>query len=53
MRYVNLDKFLEDLRNTEGDITEWDEYWRKLVEVGYSYELIEQIAERQDIIVKE
>lgn len=52
MRYVNLDKFLEDLRNICCDVFECDETGR-VYETGYSYELIERVAERQDILVKD
>jgi hypothetical protein len=52
MRYVNLDKFLEDLRNERCDVFDFNEYG-DIYESGYSYELIEQVAERQDVIVKE
>lgn len=52
MRMIDLDKFLRDLWNEPCDINELCSDWAKS-SFGYSYELIEQVAERQDIMIVE
>lgn len=53
MRLIDLDKFLEDLRNECCDVCDADERCPAYSEFGYSFELIERVAERQVIIKDE
>ena len=52
MRMIDLDKFLSDLWNEECDVNDLGSDWSKST-FGYSYELVERVAERQEIIEKE
>ena len=52
MRMVDIDAFLRDLWNEPCDVNDLSSNWSKST-FGYSYELVEQVAERQDIIEKE
>lgn len=52
MRMIDLDKFLKDLWNEQCDVNDLHSDWSKS-SFGYSYELVERVAERQEIIVKE
>lgn len=53
MRMIDLDKFLKDLWNEETDVNDLvNSDWSKSA-FGYSYELVERVAERQNIVVKE
>lgn len=52
MRMVDLDKFLIDLWNEECDVNDLSSDWSKS-SFGYSYELVERVAERQKIVEKE
>lgn len=52
MRMIDLDKFLVDLWNEECDVNDLSSDWSKS-SFGYSYELVERVAERQEIVVKE
>lgn len=52
MRMVDLDKFLVDLWNEECDVNDLSSDWSKS-SFGYSYELVERVAERQEIVEKE
>ena len=53
MRLVDLDKFLLDLQSESHDVLDIDYRHPEYSEYGYSYELIERVVERQDIVVKE
>ena len=48
MRKIDLDAFLKDLWNEACDVTDLSSNWAKST-FGYSYELIEQVAERHVI----
>ena len=52
MRMIDLDNFLKDLWNEECDVNDLSSNWAKS-SFGYSYELVERVAERQEIVVKE
>ena len=52
MRMIDLDKFLSDLWNEQCDVNDLSSDWSKS-SFGYSYELVERVAERQDIVEKE
>jgi hypothetical protein len=52
MRIIDLDKFLLDLWNEPCDVNDLSSNWSKST-FGYSYELIERVAEKQDIVEKE
>lgn len=52
MRMIDLDKFLKDLWNEPCDVNDLSSDWSKS-SFGYSYELVERVAERQDIVEKE
>ena len=52
MRMIDLDKFLKDLWNEECDVNDLSSDRSKST-FGYSYELVERVAERQEIIEKE
>ena len=52
MRTIDLDKFLKDLWNEECDVNDLHSNWA-MSSFGYSYELIERVAERQKIVVVE
>ena len=53
MRMIDLDKFLTDLWNESCDVNDLvNSDWSKS-SFGYSYELVERVAERQDIVEKE
>ena len=52
MRMVDLDAFLRDLWNEECDVNDLSSDWSKS-SFGYSYELVERVAERQKIVEKE
>ena len=52
MRMIDLDIFLKDLWNEQCDVNDLSSDWSKS-SFGYSYELVEQVAERQKIIEKE
>lgn len=52
MRMIDLDKFLKDLWNEETDVNDLSSDWSKS-SFGYSYELVERVAERQKIVEKE
>lgn len=52
MRMIDLDKFLKDLWNEECDVNDLSSDWSKS-SFGYSYELVERVAERHVIEVKE
>ena len=51
MRTIDLDKFLSDLWREGCDVVNADPICPSYSEFGYSYELIKQVAERQEIIV--
>ena len=50
MRIIDLDKFLSDLRSEQCDVCDTDATCPLYSEFGYSYDLIERVAERQGII---
>ena len=52
MRMIDLDKFLVDLWNEQCDVNDLHSNWEKS-SFGYSYELIERVAERQDVVIVE
>lgn len=52
MRMVDIDAFLKDLWNEECDVNDLSSDWSKS-SFGYSYELVERVAERQVIVEKE
>lgn len=52
MRMIDLDKFLKDLWNEETDVNDLSSDWSKS-SFGYSYELVELVAERHIVEVKE
>lgn len=52
MRIMDVDAFLKDLWNEECDVNDLSSDWSKS-SFGYSYELVERVAERQEIIEKE
>ena len=52
MRMIDLDKFLFDLWNEACDVNDLSSDWSKST-FGYSYELVERVAERQEIVEKE
>lgn len=52
MRMVDLDKFLKDLWNEECDVNDLSSDWSKST-FGYSYELVERVAERHVVEEKE
>lgn len=52
MRKVDLDAFLKDLWNEECDVNDLCSNWSKSA-FGYSYELVEQVAERHVIEEKD
>ena len=52
MRMIDLDKFLNDLWNEECDVNDLSSDWSKS-SFGYSYELVERVAERHIVDVKE
>ena len=52
MRTIDLDAFLRDLWNEPCDVNDLSSNWSKST-FGYSYELVEQVAERQNIMVVE
>lgn len=49
MRMIDLDKFLADLWNEQCDVNDLHSNWEKS-SFGYSYELVERVAERQTIV---
>lgn len=50
MRMIDLDKFLVDLWNEPCDVNDLvNSNWSKSA-FGYSYELVERVAERQTIM---
>lgn len=49
MRMIDLDKFLVDLSNECCDVCKTDPRCPLYSEYGYSYDLIERVAERQAI----
>lgn len=50
MRLIDLDKFLEDLRNEGCDVCKTDSVCSLYSEFGYSYDLVERVAERQNLV---
>lgn len=52
MRMVDIDAFLKDLWNEQCDVNELHSDWSKS-SFGYSYELVERVAERHVIEEKE
>lgn len=53
MRTIDLDKFLKDLWNEPCDVNDLvNSNWAKS-SFGYSYELVERVAERHVVEVKE
>lgn len=53
MRLVDLDKFLLDLQSESHDVLDIDYRHPEYSEYGYSYELVEQVAERHVMEDKE
>ena len=49
MRMIDLDKFLVDLSNECFDVRDLDTFHYDNSKYGYSYDLIERVAERQAI----
>lgn len=52
MRTIDLDAFLKDLWNEECDVNDLSSDWSKS-SFGYSYELVERVAEKHVVEVKE
>lgn len=52
MRTIDLDAFLKDLWNEQCDVNDLSSNWAKS-SFGYSYELVEQVAERHVVEKKE
>ena len=50
MRTIDLDKFLVDLKNECCDVCKTDPRCSLYSEFGHSYDLIERVAERQNIM---
>lgn len=52
MRMMDVDAFLKDLWNEECDVNDLNSDWSKS-SFGYSYELVERVAERHIVEEKE